>query len=156
MKSSRRVQRMFLYATTAHHARRGRLRATVLGIVLCLGGAAHAQSGPAPAVNPFADNPQAARNGEELFGRSCQLCHNSRAKGGKAPQLVRGAWGPGGANSDAYMFQVISNGRPGTAMGAFGPSLSEADIWQIVSFLRAESLRVKAAELKATDNDHLW
>lgn len=106
--------------------------------------------------NPFAGDVQAARLGEELFGRNCQQCHNSRGKGGKGPQLIRGAWGPGGANSDAYMFQTITNGRPNTQMGAFGGSLSEAEIWQIVTFLRAESQRVKATERQRADDVPTW
>lgn len=106
--------------------------------------------------NPFLGDHAAAGKGEELFGRNCQQCHNSRGKGGKAPQLVRGAWGPGGANSDAYMYRTIAAGRPGTPMGAFGPSLKSEEIWQIISFLREEAKRVKAAAAKGGDDDHLW
>ncbi len=90
--------------------------------------------------------PAAERAGEELFGRNCQQCHNTRGHGGKCPQLVRGAWGPGGANSDQFMFETISNGRPNTQMGAFGKALSETEIWQIVAFLRSEARRVAAAD----------
>lgn len=109
--------------------------------------AAHAFGVPQEAqANPFAGSAEAARKGEELFGRNCQQCHNTRGHGGKCPQLVRGAWGPGGANSDAFMFETISNGRPNTQMGAFGKAMSAEEIWQIVTFLRAEAVRVKAAE----------
>ena len=107
-------------------------------------------------INPFAGDAQAARLGEDLFGRNCQQCHNSRGKGGKGPQLVRGAWGPGGANSDAYMFQTITNGRPNTQMGGFAGALSETEIWQIVTFLRAESQRVKAADRQRADDVPTW
>lgn len=107
-------------------------------------------------VNPFANDPAAARQGEELFGRNCQQCHNSRGKGGKGPQLIRGAWGPGGANSDAYMFGIVSNGRPNTQMGGFGQALSEAEIWRIVAFLRAEALRVKQSDRARVDDPPLW
>lgn len=127
---------------------------TSLLAALWLGAAApvHAQE----PVNPFANDVQAARLGEDLFGRNCQQCHNSRGKGGKGPQLVHGAWGPGGANSDGYMFQTISRGRPNTQMGGFGGSLSDAEIWQVVTFLRAESQRVKKAEKPRTDDVPLW
>ncbi len=107
-------------------------------------------------TNPYAEKLSAAKNGEELFGRNCQQCHNSRGKGGKAPQLVKGAWGPGGANSDAYMYHVITTGRPNTAMGSFKGSLSDDEIWQVISFLREESLRVKAAEAKNKDTYVPW
>jgi mono/diheme cytochrome c family protein len=103
-------------------------------------------------TNPYAERmSEAAKNGEELFGRNCQQCHNSRGKGGKAPQLVKGVWGPGGANSDAYMYQVITTGRPNTAMGSFKGSLSDDEIWQVISFLRQEALRVKATDAKNKD-----
>jgi hypothetical protein len=36
-------------------------------------------------------------------------------------------------------------------MGSFKGSLSDDEIWQIISFLREESLRVKAAEAKNKD-----
>lgn len=107
-----------------------------------------------PAVNPLANDPKAAQAGEELFGRNCQQCHNSRGKGGKAPQLLRGAWGPGGANSDEFMFNTIKNGRPNTQMGGFNGSLSDAEIGVIVAFLRAESVRVKASDRKTVTADY--
>lgn len=114
-----------------------------------------AEPAPGELGNPFRDERAAAEKGEELFGRNCQQCHNSRGKGGKAPQLVRGAWGPGGANSDAYMYRTIAGGRPGTQMGGFGTSLSSDEIWQIISFLREEARRVKAAAA-TNEDDEPW
>jgi len=105
---------------------------------------------PAPTVAPAIES-----QGEELFGRNCQLCHNSRGKGGKAPQLLRGAWGPGGANSDEFMFNTIKNGRPNTPMGGWIGALSEAEIWVIIGFLRAESLRAKASDRKKVKDDYV-
>jgi mono/diheme cytochrome c family protein len=131
-------------------------RFTLMGVLLAatVGGAQAFGPGEA-AGNPVASDPAVAGKGEELFGRNCQQCHNSRGKGGKAPQLVKGAWGPGGANSDAYMFDVISNGRAGTQMGGFGLSLKQEEIWQVIAFLRQEALRVKAAEKNAVDEDEI-
>ncbi len=125
------------------------LAATLPGITLGFGPGVDA---PAPAPLAAAD---IERQGEELFGRNCQLCHNSRGKGGKGPQLVKGAWGPGGANSDDTMFGIIKNGRPNTQMGGFSGALSDAEIRIIVAFLRAESVRVKAAERKAADAEYV-
>jgi mono/diheme cytochrome c family protein len=98
----------------------------------------------------------AVRKGEELFGRSCQQCHNSRGKGGKGPQLVHGAWGPGGANTDDYMRQIITHGRPGTQMGGFGGVLSPAEVNHIVAFLRHESRQKAKPDPKEDSDDHLW
>lgn len=117
-----------------------------------------ASATPGGAANPFVGSTDAARKGEELFGRNCQQCHNTRGHGGKCPQLVRGAWAPDGANSDIFMYETISNGRPNTQMGAWGQALSENEIWEIVTFLREEAVRVKAADgrkNKDADED-LW
>lgn len=126
---------------------------SVLTLVVALHGSAMAFGVEAPSSAPQAAS--RAAQGEELFGRNCQLCHNSRGKGGKAPQLVKGAWGPGGANSDDYMFGIIKNGRPNTQMGGFGGALSDAEIRTIIAFLRAEAVSVKAAEKKAADADYV-
>lgn len=117
-----------------------------LGVALPAGAQAFGPGdGGGAGGDAYVGQPEAERAGEELFGRNCQQCHNTRGHGGKCPQLVRGAWGPGGANSDRFMFETISNGRPNTQMGAFGKALSAQEIWQIVAFLRAEARRVAAA-----------
>ena len=118
-------------------------------------GVGGAEAGAAPAGAP---TPQDAAEGEALFGRICQQCHNTRGHGGKCPQLVRGAWAPGGANSDQLMFDTIAHGRPNTQMGAFAGMLSDAQIWQIVRYLRDESVRVQAEDAKAPKSaeEDLW
>jgi len=149
---------------------RGSLMLGAVALILGWAGAAvafgvgGAQAGPAAEVAPAAQvaqvahNAQDAREGEALFGRICQQCHNTRGHGGKCPQLVRGAWAPGGANSDQLMFDTISHGRPNTQMGAFAGMLSDDQIRQIIRFLREESVRVQAADAKAPKNDDadLW
>lgn len=118
-------------------------------------GVGGAEAGSAPAGTP---TPQDAAEGEALFGRICQQCHNTRGHGGKCPQLVRGAWAPGGANSDQLMFDTIAHGRPNTQMGAFAGMLTDAQIWQIVRYLREESVRVQAEDAKAPKSaeEDLW
>lgn len=130
-----------------------RLGMLILGLGLPLLASAFGPGGASAPGSAATVTPELLRQGEELFGRNCQLCHNSRGKGGKAPQLVRGAWGPGGANSDEFMVSVIRNGRPGTQMGGWSGSLSDTEIRTIVAFLRTESLRVKDAERKTGKDD---
>jgi len=124
--------------------RRARLIALVsifLGLNVSVGAAEYPEEYP---VNPYSpQDKQAIAHGGELFGRNCQQCHNSHGKGGKAPQLIRGAWGPGGANSDAFMFNTINAGRSGTQMGAWGLSLSPEDMWAIITYLRSEAVKAK-------------
>jgi len=133
------------------------LRHTLRCAALLIGltGAAHGEA-VIELTNPFAGDPDAAAGGEELFGRKCQQCHNSRGKGGKGPQLVKGAWGPGGANSDTFMYRTIALGRPKTEMGSFAAILEPEEIWRIINFLREEAKRVKAAPPSSTDDDTNW
>lgn len=100
--------------------------------------------GPLPShagepTNPLEGNPQAIEAGRSIFNNTCLFCHGAKGKGARAPSLVTGHYKPGGANSDAYMFDVISNGRPGTIMGAFGESHSAEEIWQVIAYLRQEA-----------------
>lgn len=150
------------WSTQAFRAKR-LLSVSAMIVALGLAGIAHAFGVPSgdsatpAAANPFAGSIEEARKGEELFGRNCQQCHNTRGHGGKCPQLVRGAWAPGGANSDHFMFDTIAKGRPNTQMGAWGEALSQSEIWQIITFLRAEALRVKASDgRKKIDDDESW
>src|ERR1700674_3464143 len=65
--------------------------------------------------NPFANDPKAAKAGESEFRINCALCHGLGAHGGgRGPDLSRAQ--KKHVHSDAEMFQVISNGIPGTAM----------------------------------------
>ena len=132
--------------------------ACALAAALALGAASVSAFGPGGPTGPAgAATESDASKGEELFGRNCQQCHNSRGKGGKGPQLVKGAWGPGGANSDDYMFKIISEGRANTQMGGFGPALKPEEIRQIIAFLREEAKRVQAADRKAaTEDEGQW
>ena len=122
-----------------------------LAAALALGATSVSAFGPGGPTGPATESD--ASKGEELFGRNCQQCHNSRGKGGKGPQLVKGAWGPGGANSDDYMYKIISEGRANTQMGGFGPALKPEEIRQIIAFLREEAKRVQAADRKAATQD---
>ena len=124
-----------------------------IALTLTLGAAQALAFGPGGPGGGSAPAASDASAGEELFGRNCQQCHNSRGKGVKGPQLVKGAWGPGGANSDDYMFKIISEGRPNTQMGGFGPALKPEEIRQIIAFLREEAKRVQVADRKAASED---
>lgn len=70
---------------------------------------------------------------------------------------MKGAWAPGGANSDEYMFKIIAEGRPNTQMGGWEGSLSEQEIRQIIVFLREEAKRVEIAGKNAdVEDDGQW
>ena len=96
--------------------------------------------------NPYAGNPKAAKAGESEFRINCALCHGLGAHGGgRGPDLTRAQ--KKHVHSDAEMFQVISNGIPGTVMPANGTNgqgvgMTDEEIWQIITYLR--SVEVKA------------
>ncbi len=98
--------------------------------------------------NPYANDSKAAKAGEYEFRINCALCHGLGARGGgRGPDLTRAR--KKHAQSDAELFQVISNGIPGTAMPANGTNgqgvgMTDEEIWQIVTYIR--SVEVKAPE----------
>lgn len=55
------------------------------------------------------------------------------------------------------MFDTITKGRPNTQMGAWGEALSQSEIWEIITFLREEAVRVKVIDgRKKIDDDESW
>ena len=121
-------------------------------LAACLAFASFAQ---AQGQNPFANNPQAAKAGESEFRINCALCHGLGARGGGRGPDLRGQ--KKHAHNDTEMFQVISNGIPGTAMPANGTNgqgvgMTDEEIWQIITYIR--SVEVKAAAKPLGDPAH--
>jgi cytochrome c oxidase cbb3-type subunit 3 len=85
--------------------------------------------------NPLAGDPKAIKQGQVLFRQECVFCHGVGARGGaRGPDLTTGLWTHGGADADVS--RTIREGVPGTAMPA--NRLTEDEVWEIVSYLRAE------------------
>ncbi|MGH9494576.1 MAG: c-type cytochrome [Candidatus Sulfotelmatobacter sp.] len=103
------------------------------------------------AQNPFAGDPKAARAGEYEFRINCALCHGLGARGGgRGPDLTRPQ--KKHTHSDADMFQVISNGIPGTVMPANGTNgqgvgMTDQEIWQIIAYIRSQEVKAPAKPL---------
>lgn len=99
--------------------------------------------------NPLANDPKAAKSGEYEFRINCALCHGLGAHGGgRGPDLTRAR--KKHAHSDADLFQVISNGIPGTVMPANGTNgqgvgMTDDEIWQIVAYIRSQEVKATAA-----------
>jgi cytochrome c oxidase cbb3-type subunit 3 len=91
--------------------------------------------------NPFAGDPKAAKAGEFEFRINCAFCHGLGAHGGgRGPDLTRAHKRHG--DSDADLFQNISQGIPGTVMPANGTNgqgvgMTDDEIWQIIAYLRS-------------------
>src|SRR5215831_14838299 len=102
-------------------------------------------------TNPLAGKPGAAKAGEYEFRINCALCHGLGARGGgRGPDLTRAQ--KKHAHSDADMFQIISNGIPGTAMPANGTNgqgvgMTDEEIWQIITYIRSQEVKAPATPL---------
>lgn len=113
-------------------------------VLICIGAAADDR-------NPLADNPKAVKAGEYEFRINCALCHGLGARGGgRGPDLTRAQ--KKHTHSDAEMFQVISNGIPGTAMPANGTNgqgvgMTDEEIWQIITYIRSVEVKAPAKPL---------
>jgi len=124
-------------------------------VPLCL-----ALSAAADDRNPLANDPKAAKAGEYEFRINCALCHGLGARGGgRGPDLTRAR--KKHVHSDAEMFQVISNGIPGTAMPANGTNgqgvgMTDEEIWQIVSYIRSREVKPVAAVGDAAHGQKLF
>ncbi len=121
----------------------GRWRVGMIGLVLLAIGARGADD-----RNPFAGDAKAAKAGEYEFRINCALCHGLGAKGGgRGPDLTRAQ--KKFAHTDGEMFQIISNGIPGTAMPANGTNgqgvgMTDEEIWQIITYIRSQEVKASA------------
>ncbi|MCK9502719.1 MAG: cytochrome c oxidase subunit II [Porticoccaceae bacterium] len=73
--------------------------------------------------------------GEEAYNRSCAACHQTNGEGipGVFPAMKGGVITTGEL---AGHLDIVVNGKPGTAMQAFGAQLSEVDIAAIITYER--------------------
>jgi cytochrome c oxidase subunit 2 len=73
--------------------------------------------------------------GKEVYDASCAACHG--ATGGGIPGVFPAMTGSKIATGDkAAHIDIVVHGKPGTAMQAFGPQLSKADIAAVVTYER--------------------
>ena len=89
--------------------------------------------------NPFKNDAQAVEAGRGAFRIYCSPCHGIRAEGGRGPDLTRGVYSAG--ETDADLFNVISNGVPGTEMPSFSVGLGDENTWRVVSYIRSTARR---------------
>ena len=104
---------------------------------------------PAPPERPF--DPPPALPGAETYGQYCASCHGPELEGASAGSLADGKWRFGGAN-DAIL-ESIRDGRPGTAMAAFGEILGEDQIRELVGLIRFREVWGGDAERPPVDPD---
>ncbi len=82
-----------------------------------------------------------AENGKKIFSTVCAACHGPEGKGvpGLGPALNNQSFLS--ARDDIYIKNIVTNGKPGTAMPAMskakGGTLSDSDIEDVVAFVRS-------------------
>ena len=94
---------------------------------------------PAPSdttVNPLANSPTAAAEGQRIYDGTCQTCHGPAGSGDAGrggPALNTGGLKHG--NGDADLFRTIRNGVAGSQMPPY-KGLRDEQVWQLVSYIR--------------------
>lgn len=105
-------------------------------------GAAPLHEGPTPLLTAYGDyeqNAYAIAQGRQLYNWfNCSGCH-AAGGGGIGPPLMDAKWRYG--HEPGAIFASIAEGRP-NGMPSFGSHLPEAQIWQLVAYVRSMSLLV--------------
>jgi len=102
------------------------------------GAGASAGQGPGRAAGPTA--PGGGRGtgpGAPLFAEHCAGCHGTDLAGGRASSLFEASWLE--STSDADITKAIHDGIPDTEMEAFGQTLNDQQIWQVIQYMRLQS-----------------
>ena len=102
----------------------------------------HGNPEAAKLKNPVAKTPESIAAGKRAFQRICVICHGPSGKGdggstgsGSQPaDLTTGVWAHGG--SDGEIFTDIHDGVAADMQG-YSDVLSDADIWNLVNFIRS-------------------
>lgn len=84
--------------------------------------------------NPYEGNSAAAREGEQIFGNHCQICHGMGGKGDICPNLTTRKKKYGDTDEDLY--QTISKGRP-EGMPTWQNILGTERIWKVITYIRS-------------------
>ena len=127
----------------------------ILGTVLTV--TAAAQQPPA-ATPPAATQPDVPRGGggrggamAALFADKCAGCHGTSLQGGRVASLFDTKWNY--ASDDESITRIIHDGIEGTEMEPFAGSLSDQQIWQLVSYIRMQGAALQAKPTYVPDPD---
>jgi mono/diheme cytochrome c family protein len=133
-----------MHPETPHRAGRFRWASAALLAVGIAAGIYHADLLKAAVTsNPFSGSPESISRGGALWKQDCEACHGANGRGDgpvtaslrKHPKdLTRIALAP--VFPDGVVAYRIANG--GEVMPAWKSVLSSGDIWDLVSFIRAQ------------------
>jgi len=83
--------------------------------------------------NPLVGDPGAVKAGMGIFRARCADCHGVDARGIRGPDITH-VWAEG--RTDGGLFQTLRTGVPNTEMPSVGARTSDAEVWQILAYLR--------------------
>lgn len=88
-------------------------------------------------LNPYAENPEAIKDGRALYLQyGCSGCHGVGGGGGMGPALLDDVWQFG--SDDETLSKLIKGEIPQQTMpSVFGQELKEDDIWKILAYVRS-------------------
>ena len=129
------------------HSPSGRARARVLATAVALSGVIlvyglHSHTGPQLGVNPIPADAASIGRGRAVFAEQCAPCHGDAARGdGPRAPLLRPAPSDLIAHvpqhGDSELFGWIVAGFPQSAMPAFRGTLTDAQMWDVINYLRS-------------------
>jgi cytochrome c oxidase cbb3-type subunit III len=95
-----------------------------------------------PASTPYEENAYAVSQGQRLYAAfNCSGCH-AHGGGNIGPALMDDKWTYG--HEPANVYASIVQGRP-NGMPSFGGRIPEAQVWQIVAYVRSMSGQLGSA-----------
>ena len=121
------------------------------GATAVAGGQKVAAAASTRTAGPVAATPASVAGGKKAYDTNCAACHGAQAQGavkagisisiieeqgGRQPSdLTDDQWDHG--SSDAEIYQVIRRGVPPTMMAGWEGRIPDAEIWDIVNYLRS-------------------
>ena len=84
--------------------------------------------------NPYTGEPDAIREGEELYKLlNCYSCHGLRGGGGMGPDLTDEEWKEG-TGSDTRVMEQVMTGR--NKMPGYDGVITEQEAWKVIAYVR--------------------
>ena len=103
------------------------------------------------AIAPYTNNAWAVSQGKQLYTAfNCTGCH-ADGGGGMGPPLLDAPWLYGSQPWEIYA--SIAEGRP-NGMPAYGHRLPDAQIWQLVAYVRSLSGQIRK-DVRSGRRDHM-
>ena len=126
------------------------------------------RSDPATAMkNPVSATPESLAAGKKAYDTNCAACHGNMGQGAvkagisisimadqgakQPPDLTDDLWDYG--STDGEIYAVIKKGVPPTMMAGWEGRISDADIWNLVNYLRALAAKTPVSSMPTAEVD---